>query len=245
MIDLHAHILPGIDDGPQSLEDSLEMARLAVADGITTLVATPHLFRRKSVDLTALNTPDTIRQAVAHFNHQLAAEDIDLTVLPGCEVPLFPDIIKFIDEGRILTLNNRQRYICLEMPDTVIPPATEDIIFQLSSRGLTPIITHPERNLVFYDMPDKFRRLISLGCLAQITARSLTRGFGWGVARFTKKLLREGLVQIMASDAHSVAHRPPVMSLALKKLSKIVGKNQAWDMVATLPERIIQGESPY
>ncbi len=245
MIDLHAHILPGIDDGPQSLEDSLEMARLAVADGITTLLATPHLFRRKSVDLEALNTPDAIRQAVERFNQQLAEEDIDLTVLAGCEVPLFPEIIKFIDEGRILTLNDRQRYICLEMPDTVIPPATEDIIFQLSSRGLTPIITHPERNLVFYDMPDKFRRLMSLGCLAQITARSLTRGFGWGVARFTKKLVREGLVQIMATDAHSVAHRPPVMSMALKKLSKIVGENQAWDMVATIPERIIRGEPPF
>ena len=197
------------------------------------------------MDLEALNTPDAIRQAVERFNQQLAEEDIDLTVLAGCEVPLFPEIIKFIDEGRILTLNDRQRYICLEMPDTVIPPATEDIIFQLSSRGLTPIITHPERNLVFYDMPDKFRRLMSLGCLAQITARSLTRGFGWGVARFTKKLVREGLVQIMATDAHSVAHRPPVMSMALKKLSKIVGENQAWDMVATIPERIIRGEPPF
>jgi protein-tyrosine phosphatase len=245
LIDLHAHILPGIDDGPQSLEDSLEMARLAVADGITTIVATPHLFRRKSVELGALNAPDDIRQAVARFHQKLSAEDIDLTVLPGCEIPLFPDIIKFIDEGRILTLNDGQRYVCLEMPDTVIPPATEDIIFQLSSRGLTPIITHPERNPVFYDMPDKFRRLISLGCLAQITARSLTRGFGWGVARFTKKLVREGLIQIMATDAHSVAHRPPVMSMALKKLSKIVGENQAWDMVATIPERIIRGEPPF
>jgi tyrosine-protein phosphatase YwqE len=245
LIDLHAHILPGIDDGPQSLEDSLEMARLAVADGITTLVATPHLFRRKSVDLEALNTPDAIRQAVARFNQKLAEKEIDLIVLPGCEVPLFPDIIKFIDEGRILTLNDKQRYVCLEMPDTVIPPATEDIIFQLSSRGFTPIITHPERNPVFYDMPDKFRRLISLGCLAQITARSLTRGFGWGVARFTKKLIREGLIQIMATDAHSVDHRPPVMSNALNKLSKLVGENQAWDMVATIPERIIRGEPPF
>jgi protein-tyrosine phosphatase len=245
LIDLHAHILPGIDDGPQSLEDSLEMARLAVADGITTMVATPHLFRRKSVELEALNSPDAIRQAVNQFNQKLSEEDIDLTVLPGCEIPLFIDIIRFIDEGRILTLNDGQRYICLEMPETVIPPATEDLIFQLSSRGLTPIITHPERNPVFYDMPDKFRRLISLGCLAQITARSLTRGFGWGVSRFAKRLVREGLVQVMATDAHSVAHRPPVMGAALKKLSKIVGKNQAWDMVATIPERIIQGELPY
>jgi protein-tyrosine phosphatase len=128
------------------------------------------------------------------------------------------------------------------MPDTVIPPATDNIIFELNSRGITPIITHPERNLVFYDMPDKLRRFVSLGCLAQITARSLTRGFGWGVARFTKKLVRDGLIHLMATDAHSVAKRPPVMGDALKKLGKMVGEERARDMVETFPERIIRGE---
>jgi protein-tyrosine phosphatase len=218
------------------------MARLAVADGITTMVATPHLFRRRSVDFHDLIRPEDLRQAVERFNAKLGEENIDLTVLPGCEVPLFPEIIKFFDENRIITLNDGQRYICLEMPDSVIPPATEDIIFQLSSRGITPIITHPERNLVFYEMPQKLRRFISLGCLAQITARSLTRGFGWGVSRFTKKLVREGLVHIMATDAHNISKRPPLMGKALKKLSKLVGESQAWDMVATVPERIIRGE---
>jgi protein-tyrosine phosphatase len=242
VIDIHAHILPGVDDGPRSLDDALEMARLAVADGITTMVATPHLFRRRSVDFHELLRPDDLRQAVASFNDQLAAAGIALTVLPGCEIPLFPEIIKFIDEGRVVTINDKERYICLEMPDSVIPPATEDIIFQLNSRGITPIITHPERNLVFYQMPDKLRRFISLGCLAQITARSLTRGFGWGISRFTKKLVREGLVHIMATDAHSVTHRPPVMGKALAKLKKLVGESQARDMVTTIPERIIRGE---
>jgi protein-tyrosine phosphatase len=244
VIDLHAHILPGIDDGPRFLEEALEMARLAVADGITTVVATPHLFRRRSVDFHELLHPDDVRRAVASFNEKLGEENIGLTVLPGCEVPLFPEIIKFFDENRILTLNDGQRYICLEMPDSVIPPATEDIIFQLNSRGITPIITHPERNLVFYQMPDKLRRFISLGCLAQITARSLTRGFGWGVSRFTKKLVREGLVHIMATDAHNVEKRPPVMGKALEKLRKLVGESQARDMVTTVPERIIRGERP-
>lgn len=244
MIDLHAHILPGIDDGPRLLKDALTMARLAVADGITTMVATPHLFRRKSVDLQDLNCPDDIRQAVESFTKKLAEEDIDLVVLPGCESPLFPEILKFIDDKSILTLNDGGRYLCLEMPDTVIPPAVEDIIFQIISRGITPIITHPERNLIFYEMPEKLRRLVSLGCLAQITAGSLTRGFGWGVSRFTRKLVREGLVHLMASDAHSVAGRPPLMGQALKKLSKLVGESRAWDMVATLPERIIRGEAP-
>jgi protein-tyrosine phosphatase len=242
VIDLHAHILPGIDDGPRTMETALEMARLAVADGITTMVATPHLFRRKSVDFGDLNHPDKIRQAVALFNERLAEEQIELTVLPGCEVPLFIDIIKFFDDQKILTLNDTERYICLEMPDTVIPPATENIVFELNSRGITPIITHPERNLVFYEMPDKLRRFVSLGCLAQITARSLIRGFGWGIARFTKKLVREGLIHLMATDAHNTAKRPPVMGDALKKLTKMMGESRARDMVETLPERIIRGE---
>ena len=176
------------------------------------------------------------------FNLELAGEHIDLTILPGCEIPLFLDIIKFFDENRLVTINDGQRYICLEMPDSIIPPATEDIIFQLNSRGITPIITHPERNPIFYEMPQKLRRFISLGCLAQITACSLIRGFGWRVSRFTKKLVREGLVHIMATDAHNVGKRPPLMGNALKKLSKLVGEGRAWDMVATTPERIIQGE---
>ena len=244
MIDLHAHILPGMDDGPRTLEEALEMARLAVADGITTIVATPHLFRRRSVDFHDLITPAEVRLAVDRFNLKLREESIDLTVLPGCEIPLFSEIIKFVDENRILTINDGQRYICLEMPDSIIPPATEDIIFKLNSRGITPIITHPERNQVFYEMPQKLKRFISLGCLAQITARSLTRGFGWRVSRFTKKLVREGLVHIMATDAHNITKRPPTMEKALKKLGKLVGESQAWDMVATVPERIIRGERP-
>jgi protein-tyrosine phosphatase len=192
--------------------------------------------------LKAVNRPGDIRRAVDRFNQQLAEAEIALTVLPGCETPLFPEILKFIDEGSVLTINDGQRYICLELPDSVIPPATEDIIFELSSRGLTPIITHPERNPVLYDMPQKLQRFLSLGCLAQITARSLTRGFGWRVFRFTKRLVRNGWVHLMATDAHSVEHRPPLMGKALKKLSKLVGESQAWDMVATIPERIIRGE---
>jgi len=95
---------------------------------------------------------------------------------------------------------------------------------------------------VLYETPHKLRRLVSLGCLAQVTARSLTRGFGWRVFWFAKKLIREGLVQLMATDAHNLAHRPPVMGTALKKLGKLVGESRAQDMVATIPERIIQGK---
>jgi protein-tyrosine phosphatase len=241
LIDLHIHIIPGIDDGPRTLEEALEMARLAVADGITTVVATPHLFSHRAVAKDDFNAPETIREAVTAFNRELMAADIPLTVLPGCEVPLFAEIIEYVDTGRVISLNDGGRYISLEMPDTVIPPATEDIIFQLGSRGLTPIITHPERNPIFYEMPQKLTRLISLGCLSQITAASLTGGFGWRVSRFAKKLVRAGLVHLVATDAHSCTRRPPVMSQGLKKLRRLVGDSRAWEMVATLPHTILNG----
>lgn len=218
------------------------MARLAVADGIRVMVATPHLFRRKTVERGARNRPEDLRQAVREFNARLAEEGLELEVRPGCEVPLFPEILEFLERGWLLTLNDGGRYLCLELPDTVIPPATEELVFQMTARGLTPILTHPERNPIFYRNPARLKRLLSLGCLAQITARSLTGGFGWGVRRFTKKLLREGLVHVMASDAHSAGHRPPVLGPALKQLQKILGDSRAWDLVATHPERILRGE---
>lgn len=241
MIDLHAHILPGVDDGPRAWEESLEMARLAVADGIVTMVATPHLFRRKSVERGALNHPDDLLQRLAELNRRLAEAGLKLQVVPGCEVPLFPEILEFLDQGRLLTLNDGGRYLFLELPDTVIPPATEELIFQMNSRGITPILSHPERNPILYQSPARLKRLIDLGCLTQITASSLTGGFGWGVRRFTKKLLREGLVHVMATDAHNTTHRPPLLSPAVNKVKKILGESRAWDLVTTNPERLLLG----
>lgn len=243
VIDLHLHILPGMDDGPRNLQDSLAMARLAVQEGIKTAVATPHLFRRRWVDPADINLPEAIKEQVAALNLQLRQEGIDLTVLPGCEAPLFPELLSYLADKKILTLNDNGRYLSLEMPETIIPPAIEHLIFELGCQGLTPVLSHPERNPVFYHWPEKLERLVSLGCLVQITAMSLTRGFGWRVARFSKKLLKRGLVQVVATDAHNLSQRPPLLREALERLCRLLGESRAWDLVSTNPEKIIRGET--
>ncbi len=182
MFDLHAHILPEIDDGPKTWEESLEMARLAVADGLTAMVATPHLFQQREVYQGAMNARERILAAVKQFREKLAEAGISLEIYPGCEAPLFLELPQLLAEGLVVTINDGRRYLFLELPDTVIPPATESFVFRLHSSGTTPIITHPERHVMLQEMLEKLVRLLNLGCLAQITAASLLGGFGRRVA---------------------------------------------------------------
>lgn len=242
MIDLHAHILPDLDDGAQTWDEALEMARLAVADGITTLVATPHLYRQRAVVSQEINAKETILEKISLFRRKLADAGIDLEILPGCDIPLCYEALQLLKEGRLLTINDNKRYLLLEMPDTAIPPATEEVCFQMVSRGITPIITHPERNFIFAEMPQKLSRLLDLGCLAQVTAQSLLGGFGRQVARFARQLLTQGKIRVMATDAHNTHRRPPLLREAVAELTRIVGKERAWEMVTATPEKIIKGE---
>ncbi|MBU4234085.1 MAG: hypothetical protein KKD99_04725 [Proteobacteria bacterium] len=242
MIDVHSHILPGIDDGARDLEEALEMARLAVADGIRVMVATPHLFKHKSVDLDAINEKRVILEHIDIFRDRLAAEGIALEILPGCDVPLSVDALSLLAEDRVLTVNDGKRYLLLELPHFSIPPSLEDICFRLQSRGLTPIITHPERQPLIKERPDRLGRLIDLGCLAQLTAGSLTGGFGRRVAKVSRQLVKKGYIHLLASDTHNTRGRPPMLSKAVSELSKLVGPEQARAMVTLIPEKIIRGE---
>jgi len=242
MIDIHSHILPGIDDGAGDLEEALEMARLAVADGIRVMVATPHLFKRKSVDLDAINEKNVILEHLDRFRDRLAAEGIALEILPGCDVPLSGDALSLLAEDRVLTVNDGKRYLLLELPHFSMPPTLEDICFRLQSLGLTPIITHPERQPLIQERPERLGRLVGLGCLAQLTAGSLTGGFGRRIARVSRQLVKKGYIHLLASDAHNTRGRPPVLSLALAALNKLIGPERARAMVTQIPARIIKGE---
>ena len=242
MIDIHAHILPGVDDGAKNWDQSLEMARLAVEDGITVIVATPHLFKGRSIDLSQLNTREIILQHVAQLKHKLYEEKIPLEIIPGCDFPLGVESLKLLAEGRALTINDANRYLLLELPDTSLPPTMDEICFQLQSRGITPIITHPERHLIIQEMPHKLKRLIELGCLVQMTGNSLTGWFGRRVKKISRQLIKLGYVHLLASDAHGPKGRPPVLSQAVTELSRLVGENRARAMVHDIPEKIIAGE---
>ena len=242
MIDLHTHILPGLDDGASSWEDSLEMARMAVEDGIRTMVASPHLFQHRAVNLAEVNHKGAILDKIREFKQKLEAAGLDLEILPGCDFPLSFEGLQLLENNQILTINDGKRYLLLEFPDSSLPPATEEICFRLNSKGIIPIITHPERHLIFMEMPKKLQRLIDLGCLVQLTAASLTGGFGRQVARAAREMLRQGYCHILASDAHNPRSRPPLLSQALEAASSLVGRERALAMVTTTPEKIIKGE---
>lgn len=237
MIDIHCHILPNMDDGASSWKTSLKMCQQAASeDGIKTIVATPHI-------LNGIydNRPQDIEEKVKILNQKIKENNIPLQILPGSEVHLSADIIEKIKKQEILTLN-KSNYILLEFPHTQIPLHVEEILFQIQIMGITPILSHVERNLKFQQKPSLLAQLIQKGALAQITAASLCGFFGPIIKKFTQKLLVDGLVYCIATDAHSDSKegRGSFFSQAITEASKIIGHQSALNLVQSNPQKIIE-----
>jgi protein-tyrosine phosphatase len=229
MIDIHCHILPGIDDGPKELADSLEMAEIAAADGIRHIVATPHV---KSEILS----PAFLEEKVRQLNDKLQRVFSPLQVLRGADVSavLPPELL-----ARYTI--NKGPYCLLEFPHSHLPRNAEELVFRILVAGLRPIITHPERNPSVVRDPELLFRLIDAGGLVQITAGSLTGGFGANARECAAYLLKKGKVHFLATDAHSPTHRRPVLSPAVKEATAIIGYSAALDLVTTNPSAVIAG----
>lgn len=240
MIDLHCHILPNVDDGSQSLEESLQMAEQAVEDGIKAMVATPHT-------LNGVNTNgvEDVLSGVAALQGALSANHLDLKLHPGADIHLCTDMVQRITSREACTINDTGKYILLELPSQMIPNGVKDEIFALKLNGITPIITHPERNTMVQHDPDILYQLVQMGALAQVTAMSLTGDFGEFIGQVSATLLRYRLVQIIASDAHSAKDRPPVLSGAVERAAEILKDYKAAEhMVTTVPAAILSGRTP-
>lgn len=238
MIDLHCHILPNLDDGPPTLDESLAMARLAVEDGIHTIVATPH-----TLNGVYVNRVEEVSENLAILQEALAEEHIALTLYPGADVHLCPDMLKQIESGEAGTINHARKYIMLELPSHTIPTGAKDEIFKLKINGITPIISHPERNSVIQQDAGILHHLIAMGALGQVTAMSLVGDFGTFVKRTAENLITQRLIHIIASDAHSADGRPPVLSHAVDCAAEILGSDEeAGHMVTTVPAAILAGE---
>ena len=201
MIDIHCHILPGIDDGPKHIDESLEMAKIASRDGITTIVATPHIKE-------PLYPSEDIGIKVAALNDLLTEKGIPLSVLQGADVSSSVDVSLL----HAYTIN-RTRYILIEFPHLYLPGNAKDIIFRLMMHGYRPIITHPERNLSILGNPKLFFELLDTGLLVQITADSLTGAFGLDIRECASYFLKKGIVHFIATDAHSSRERRPELSV--------------------------------
>ena len=237
MIDLHCHILPGVDDGPQSLDESLAMARAAVADGIETLLATPH-----TLNGVYHNPLNAVQSGVAALRDALREEDIPLRILAGGDVHLVPDMLQAIHAGDAVTIDDQRRYILLELPSHSLPPNLKDEIFRLKVGGVTPIITHPERNMALAQDSEILFDLIEMGALVQVTAMSLTGGFGAFVRGVSERLLAQRLIHVIATDAHSREGRPPILSRAVEVAAQVLrDSNEALRMVNETPAAILEG----
>ncbi len=238
MIDIHCHILPELDDGSESLDETLEMCRMAVADGITTTVASPH-----QQDGVYQTSADAIFTAVQTVSDRLKQENIPLELLPGADVRVEIETGEKILSGEIVSINNTKRYFLLEFPAHSIPMNIDKLLFNLLMKNITPILTHPERILEVQENPNRVFELVSMGVLSQVTAMSVTGGFGSRIRKCANTLLKHNLVHIIASDAHSISHRPPILSEAVRTVAKILDEEQAQSMVTTVPGKIIRGES--
>jgi len=235
-IDLHTHILPAMDDGARDLEQALEMARMAEADGIACLVATPHC----GAGQPNVNG-SSIRRATEQLNQAIQDAGLYLTILPGAEVQIDPDLCEQVKREQAITLAD-SRYLLLELPAGDYPIYTEEIIFRLQLMGLSIIIAHPERNLRIQERPDLLTPLIERGVLTQLTAASIVGAFGSRPQRTAEYLLQRNMAHVIASDAHGGRFRRPMLSEAVEAAGEIVGLEHAEDMACATPWAIINDE---
>jgi len=211
VIDLHCHILPELDDGPETLQESVEMARTAVADGFTQLVATPHISRAYPA-----TTGLRIAEGVLLLNRALREADVELTVRPGAEVALRH--VAELEDGELRRLRlGAGPWMLVECPSTGSASDLEAALDTLAAREHRILLAHPERIQGFRDDRALLIRLVSQGMLCQLTAGSLVGRFGSEVERFARRLASDGLIHIVASDAHSAADRPPSVRRELQE----------------------------
>lgn len=229
MIDIHCHILPAIDDGPADLDTAVAMARLAVADGITTIVATPHVNAR-------VYAQTEISDRVAWLAEALGREGLALELLAGADVSaMLPPAAL-----RPFTLN-QSPYLLVEFPHTYLPANAREILFDFLNHGFRPIITHPERNGGVVANPDLLLDLLADNIYVQLTAGSLTGDFGPAAEACAHYLLRRGAAHFLATDAHSPVRRLPVLSAGLEVAAEIIGRAQALRLVNDNPAAVLAG----
>jgi len=238
LLDLHCHLLPGIDDGARDLETALAMARMAAADGITAVACTPHIMPG-----VYNNNGPAIRKAIEQLQRAVADAGIPIRLLTGADVHVAPDLASQLRDGWALTINN-SRYFLLEPPHHVLPPRLEDHIFSLQTAGYVPILTHPERLSWLDQHYDLIKRLVYSDVLMQLTAGSLTGRFGRRTRYWAERMLDEGYCHLLATDAHDPVQRAPLLAEARDHAARRLGPEQATHLVLTRPLGIVNDCSP-
>jgi len=234
--DIHCHIVPGIDDGSANLAESIAMAHVAEADGTKSLIATPH-----QLGTNCHVTAEAIRQGVTGLQKALNADGISVSVLPGADVRIEPELPKLVKQGKVLTLADRGKHVLLELPhETYFSLAP--LLAALARQGLVGILSHPERNRGIIKNPDVMWDVVEAGGLLQITAGSLTGAFGRSPQKIAELCVEERLIHFIASDAHDTKNRPFGMRGAYDTIIEMADEGLANLVCCENPARVFEGK---
>jgi protein-tyrosine phosphatase len=232
VIDIHCHLLPGIDDGPSTPQEALALARALVADGVTQVVVTPHVYPGRYE-----NWRTSIADEFENFQALLAAEGIGLGLLWAGEVRLTPEVLDLLARNELPFLGEVGGYrtMLLEMPDNQVPLGALNFVRHLLAAHIRPVIVHPERNRGVMEKPDRLRPLVEAGCYVQLTAGSLTGHFGPRAQAVATELIQRSQAHAVASDAHNLGGRQPRMREAAAWLTKHFGAATARELTVLGP----------
>jgi protein-tyrosine phosphatase len=235
MVDIHHHLLPGLDDGSRDLETSVAMACMAAEDGITHVLATPHANDHFPFD------PERIAAGIATLRDALASASIPLQIASGCDFHLSYDNVQdAIAHPTKYTLNQHE-YLLIELPDQGLSPHLTDTFYQLRIAGMVPILTHPERNPTLQRDPSRMADWLRDGMLVQVTANSVTGEMGSKAQSMAHDLLRNRWVHFLATDAHNLKARPPILSEARKLVARRFGESYAGLLCTANPTAVYEG----
>lgn len=234
MVDLHCHILPGLDDGPQSIEESLRMAESAIADGITHVVATPHANSTFPFDY------GRVRERRDEL-HALVGDQ--LTLATGCDFHLNPENLASLKQNAPHFCINQKDYLLVEFNEISIPPAMDQTLHKFHLAGLRPVITHPERNALLRAQPERLAKWVRQGCYAQVTGGSLTGVFGPGAREDAFSWIGNGLIHFVSSDAHNTKGRPLKLRPAYDVICKKWGEGKARALLVVNPLAAFEGRA--
>ncbi len=237
MIDLHSHILPGLDDGPRTMTESVALCKALVAEGVTHAVATPHMF-----DGVHDVSCEAVYQGVQDLRSELKEAGLPLHILPGAEIRVDPRVLEAAQSGLLISIGAGERYVLIELPTDIVPPRFDWFLFELQMTGLTPILTHPELNAEIQARLGVLENLIHLGCLVQMSAPSLLGTFGGRPVATARRMLRHGMAHLLSSDCHDLVHRPPRMRAALAEAASVVGVARAEMMVGGRAAAVLAGD---
>lgn len=237
MIDIHCHVLYGLDDGPEDLEQSMELLRELEKKGVEKIIATPHYISGEDYAPTC----EEIREKVKILQQEIDKEKLKIKIYPGMEVYASHDTIEKIKNNEILSLND-SRYILIEFPFELIPKYMTDLLFAMQLEGFTPIIAHPERYSSDYRKSKLLNELVEKGVLLQINSESIFGAYGKRAKKAAYHLLKAGMVHLVATDSHNLIKIPSDKQLIEKKISHICGIENAERIMYINPQRVLENE---